>query len=41
MNPILSIGEQVGEPLRYHLQLSPKDRLKRIVEVLSSLRIPT
>jgi oligopeptide/dipeptide ABC transporter ATP-binding protein len=40
LNPIMSIGEQVGEPIRYHLKLTPKERLKRVIETLRSLRIP-
>jgi peptide/nickel transport system ATP-binding protein len=40
LNPILSVGEQVGEPLRYHTKLGPKERLKRVVETLGALRIP-
>jgi oligopeptide/dipeptide ABC transporter ATP-binding protein len=40
LNPILNIGEQVGEPLRYHTKLGPKERLKRVIETLSALRIP-
>jgi oligopeptide/dipeptide ABC transporter ATP-binding protein len=40
LNPILSIGEQVGEPLRYHTKLGPKERLKRVIETLGALRIP-
>ena len=40
LNPILSVGEQVGEPLRYHTKLGPKERLKRVIETLGALRIP-
>jgi peptide/nickel transport system ATP-binding protein len=40
LNPILRIGDQVGEPMRYHLQQSKDSRLKRVLEVLRSVRMP-
>jgi oligopeptide/dipeptide ABC transporter ATP-binding protein len=40
LNPILNIGEQVGEPLRYHTKLGPKERLKQVIATLGALRIP-
>jgi oligopeptide/dipeptide ABC transporter ATP-binding protein len=40
LNPILNIGEQVEEPLRYHLRLTPKERMQRVIATLRALRIP-
>jgi oligopeptide/dipeptide ABC transporter ATP-binding protein len=40
LNPIMTIGEQVAEPMLYHLKLSPKERLQRVIDTLRSLRIP-
>jgi peptide/nickel transport system ATP-binding protein len=35
LNPVLSIGEQIGEPLRAHYNLSPAEVDKRVVKLLA------
>jgi oligopeptide/dipeptide ABC transporter ATP-binding protein len=40
LNPVLSIGDQVEEPLRYHLVHSRRARRARALEVLRAVRIP-
>jgi len=41
LNPVLRIGDQVGEPVRYHhLETSMARIRQRVVEVLSAVRIP-
>jgi peptide/nickel transport system ATP-binding protein len=40
LTPVIPIGEQVGEPLRYHRRMSAADRRARVIEVMSDVRIP-
>jgi oligopeptide/dipeptide ABC transporter ATP-binding protein len=40
LNPVLTIGDQVAEPLRYHPWRSPASPRERVVEVLEQVRIP-
>jgi ABC-type dipeptide/oligopeptide/nickel transport system ATPase component len=40
LNPVLNVGYQVGEPLRYHSSMSRGDRLERVLDVLRAVRIP-
>jgi oligopeptide/dipeptide ABC transporter ATP-binding protein len=40
LNPVLSIGDQIEEPLRYHSDKSKKARHERVIEVLRAVRIP-
>jgi oligopeptide/dipeptide ABC transporter ATP-binding protein len=40
LNPVLTIGNQVEEPLRYHLKLGREDRRARILDVMGELNIP-
>jgi len=40
LNPVFTIGNQVGEPFRLHENLSGADLLKKIIEVLKRVRIP-
>ncbi len=40
LNPVLSIGSQVSEPLIYHEGLSKKEAIKRAVELLRRVKIP-
>jgi len=40
LNPTLSIGEQIVEPLRRHLSLSRKEARKRAVALLDEVEIP-
>ena len=39
-NPVIPIGQQVGEPLEIHLGLSKKDAEARVVELLELVGIP-
>ena len=41
LNPVLTIGYQVSEVFMTHLGLSKKDSLKRSVELLRAVRIPS
>jgi oligopeptide/dipeptide ABC transporter ATP-binding protein len=40
LNPVLTIGDQVSEPLRYHLRRRGKDLTDRVLEVMRAVRIP-
>jgi len=40
LNPTLTVGDQVGEPLRYHDRSMPKpSRIKRVLDVMRAVRI--
>jgi oligopeptide/dipeptide ABC transporter ATP-binding protein len=41
LNPLFSIGNQVGEPLRVHDGLGRRGAWKRAIELLKSVRIPS
>ncbi len=40
LNPVLTVGDQVGEPIRYHLKTRRAETASRVVKVMSSLRVP-
>jgi peptide/nickel transport system ATP-binding protein len=40
LNPVRTVGVQLTDPLRYHLQLSRKDARQRAIEMLDLVRIP-
>lgn len=40
LNPIFTIGNQISEALILHQNLSPKEALKRSIEILDLVRIP-
>jgi oligopeptide/dipeptide ABC transporter ATP-binding protein len=40
LNPVLSIGRQLSEPLRVHLGMNAKDTRKRSLELLEQVGIP-
>ncbi len=40
LNPVLSVGFQIGEQLRVHEGMSRKDARKRAIELLDQVRIP-
>ena len=40
LNPVLTVGDQVGEPIRYHLKVKRAETASRVVKVMSSLRVP-
>jgi peptide/nickel transport system ATP-binding protein len=40
LNPVMTIGRQIGEALRLHRDLDRKSALKRAVEMLDLVRIP-
>jgi len=40
LNPVLSIGEQVAEPLRIHLRMGRRAALEKAGELLHAVRIP-
>jgi oligopeptide transport system ATP-binding protein len=40
LNPVFTIGDQIGEPLRIHLRLSARAVRERSIELLSMVNIP-
>ncbi len=40
LNPVLTIGKQVSEPLMLHLKMSKAEALERVVEMLKMVGIP-
>lgn len=40
LSPVLTIGDQIGEPLRHHLSYTQVEARTRAVEVLEAVRIP-
>ncbi len=40
LNPVLTIGEQIAEPLRMHLKMDRKAARERVIELLHSVGIP-
>ncbi len=40
LNPVLSIGYQLAEPLRVHRRLSPRDAVKQVIGLLERVGIP-
>ena len=41
LDPLFSIGEQVAEPIRTHQNLMSKDVLKKVIEMLKLVKIPS
>ena len=41
LNPVYTVGEQIGEGLRLHENLSKKDAMERAVQMLRKVNIPT
>ncbi|MGQ0793752.1 MAG: ABC transporter ATP-binding protein [Deltaproteobacteria bacterium] len=41
LNPVFSIGEQIGEAIRTHLKVSRREERDRVVELLRLVKIPT
>lgn len=40
LNPVLTIGKQVSEPMQVHLNLNQPEALKRTIELLTQVQIP-
>jgi len=40
LNPVLTIGQQIGETLRWHFKLSPQEIQQRSLKLLDSVGIP-
>jgi peptide/nickel transport system ATP-binding protein len=40
LNPVFTVGHQIGEVLRLHLGLSPRQAIGRVVELLGEVGIP-
>jgi peptide/nickel transport system ATP-binding protein len=39
LNPVMTVGEQIGEALKFHTSLAPRDIRARVVAMLDSVRI--
>lgn len=39
LNPVMTVGEQIGEALRFHTSLSPREIRARVLEMLEQVRI--
>ena len=40
MDPLMRLGEQVGEVLRIHTKLTPAQRRQKVLEVLAAVELP-
>ncbi len=40
LNPVFTVGDQIGEALRTHLKISKKEERKRVIELLGLVGIP-
>ncbi len=40
LNPVMTVGDQIEEVLRIHTQLSPRERLARVLEVMDDVNLP-
>ena len=40
LNPVMRVGEQIDEVLQIHTGLSPRDRRKRVLEIMSAVHLP-
>jgi oligopeptide/dipeptide ABC transporter ATP-binding protein len=40
LDPVMAVGEQVEEPLRYHTEQTSQTRRARVLDVLKAVRIP-
>src|SRR5574341_31807 len=40
LNPVFSVGEQIGEALRTHLKVSKREEKERVLELLRLVKIP-
>jgi peptide/nickel transport system ATP-binding protein len=40
LNPVYTIGEQIGEALRLHMKVSKKEAKRRAIEILQKVNIP-
>jgi oligopeptide/dipeptide ABC transporter ATP-binding protein len=40
LNPVLTVGDQIGEAIRLHLKLSKRDALEKTVDMLRLVRMP-
>ncbi|MCW3138323.1 MAG: ABC transporter ATP-binding protein [Methanophagales archaeon] len=41
MNPVLTVGTQISEPFELHKGLKKKDAIKKVIEMLKLVRIPS
>jgi peptide/nickel transport system ATP-binding protein len=40
LNPVMTVGEQIGEVLEIHTPLSASDRRQRVLEIMRAVRLP-
>jgi oligopeptide/dipeptide ABC transporter ATP-binding protein len=41
LNPVFTVGEQIGEAIRTHLRVSKKEEINRVIELLRLVGIPS
>jgi peptide/nickel transport system ATP-binding protein len=41
LNPVFTVGEQIGEAIRTHLEVSKGEEKERVIELLKLVKIPT
>lgn len=41
LNPVFTVGEQIGEAIRTHLKVSKREEKERVIELLRLVKIPT
>jgi peptide/nickel transport system ATP-binding protein len=40
LNPVVAVGDQIEEVLKIHTQMSPRERIARIIEVMEAVKLP-
>ncbi len=40
LNPVVNVGDQIEEVLRIHTQMTPRERVARIIEVMDAVKLP-
>ena len=40
LNPVIRVGEQIEEVLKIHTEMSPRERIARVMEVMEAVRLP-
>ncbi|KAF5425801.1 MAG: ABC-type dipeptide/oligopeptide/nickel transport system, ATPase component [Candidatus Methanomarinus sp.] len=40
MNPVITVGTQVAEPVELHQHMNKQDAMQKVIEILKSVKIP-